>query len=471
MKNDYEIIFDDDTICTSARDCACPDTFSLNTPSILVRNGLFYAPKTNFSLKLTADYWLINSIFSVNGPCLLNSLGWQRYQDFLDKPTPLQNTFDEKLLSQKLIIPEGYEHGHYASTPVSMTAWLHVTNACNLECAYCYVRKTSERMSHTTGINAIDYLVDQAKKNHLKSLKVKFAGGEATLHYKLVQVLHEYAKMLCDKNGLAYQAVMLTNGFFINEKFADWLATSDIKVAVSIDGLDQIHDLQRPQKNGKGSFSAIEKTVDQVLASRKVFPNITVTITKQNASHIDKIINWITERDLRFSLNFYRENNFSSSKIDLQIEEATIISGIRKAYKALESKMPTWSFLDGLLDRIQSQSHLHTCGVGKNYVVVTHTGAIAQCHMHLDIPVSSINTSSDLFETLTNGPIQNLSVNEKEGCKNCSFKYQCTGGCPVETFRSTGRWDVKSPHCNIYKTLYPEALRLEGLRLLNKIEQ
>lgn len=91
--------------------------------------------------------------------------------------------------------------------------------------------------------------------------------------------------------------------------------------------------------------------------------------------------------------------------------------------------------------------------------------------MHLDIPVSSIHTSSDLFESLTNGPIQNLSVNEKEGCKNCSFKYQCTGGCPVETFRATGRWDVKSPHCNIYKTLYPEALRLEGLRLLNTIER
>ncbi len=26
--------------------------------------------------------------------------------------------------------------------------------------------------------------------------------------------------------------------------------------------------------------------------------------------------------------------------------------------------------------------------------------------------------------------------------------------------------DVKSPNCNIYKALFPEALRLEGLRLL-----
>jgi uncharacterized protein len=30
----------------------------------------------------------------------------------------------------------------------------------------------------------------------------------------------------------------------------------------------------------------------------------------------------------------------------------------------------------------------------------------------------------------------------------------------------TGRSDVKSPYCNVYKALYPEVLRLEGLRLL-----
>jgi len=42
----------------------------------------------------------------------------------------------------------------------------------------------------------------------------------------------------------------------------------------------------------------------------------------------------------------------------------------------------------------------------------------------------------------------------------------CAGGCPLATYRATGRYDVKSPNCNIYRALFPEALRLEGLRLL-----
>ena len=50
-------------------------------------------------------------------------------------------------------------------------------------------------------------------------------------------------------------------------------------------------------------------------------------------------------------------------------------------------------------------------------------------------------------------------------------------GAPVavllsDFYRSDpGRYDVKSPNCNIYKTLYPEALRLEGLRLIEYGEQ
>lgn len=62
--------------------------------------------------------------------------------------------------------------------------------------------------------------------------------------------------------------------------------------------------------------------------------------------------------------------------------------------------------------------------------------------------------------------VQNLSVEEKEGCKTCLWKYWCAGGCPLSTFRATGRYDVKSPNCHIYKALYPEVVRLEGLRLL-----
>ena len=62
--------------------------------------------------------------------------------------------------------------------------------------------------------------------------------------------------------------------------------------------------------------------------------------------------------------------------------------------------------------------------------------------------------------------VQGVSVDEKEGCKSCHWRYWCAGGCPLLTHRITGRYDVKSPNCHIYQALFPAALRLEALRLL-----
>lgn len=62
--------------------------------------------------------------------------------------------------------------------------------------------------------------------------------------------------------------------------------------------------------------------------------------------------------------------------------------------------------------------------------------------------------------------LRNLLVEEKEGCRDCTWRHWCSGGCAAATFRATGRFDVRSPNCNIYKAIYPQALRLEGLRIL-----
>jgi len=87
--------------------------------------------------------------------------------------------------------------------------------------------------------------------------------------------------------------------------------------------------------------------------------------------------------------------------------------------------------------------------------------------MQMHVPISDAWAEDPLRVLRTDRiGVQNISVEEKEGCRQCPWRYWCAGGCPLETFRITGRYDVKSPNCNIYRALFPEALRLEGLRLL-----
>jgi uncharacterized protein len=92
---------------------------------------------------------------------------------------------------------------------------------------------------------------------------------------------------------------------------------------------------------------------------------------------------------------------------------------------------------------------------------------VSKCHMEIEKTIGDVFSDDPLQLVRRDASTAlNLMVDEKEGCRDCTWRYWCTGGCSVATFRATGRYDVKSPNCNIYKAIYPQALRLEGLRLL-----
>jgi len=444
-------------------DCACPQppfpiTHNLNSNSPFIRNI------NSYHSLLTDNYHLVYSDDAPIGPSVLNASAWQRYQSFSQEKL-LSEPIDYQLAEQGLIVPSQVTSTACAHPPQQLTAWLHVTNACNLECPYCYVRKSSEHLSEEIGMIAIKRLFETAQEEQLKTVKLKYAGGEALLHFSLIQKLHSNAIQLAQQMGIELTTVILSNGTVINSDIVHWLAKNHVKLMLSVDGIGEAHDRQRPTKKGKPTFAILERHLLQDLLPNGIKPDISITVTQQNANSVADVVQWAIQHDLPFTINFYRENLLSQSKQALMLEEITIISGIKAAYQAIEANLPTHSVLNSLLDKVQSHAHTHTCGVGKNYVVITHKGQVAQCQMHLDETLGSIQQNK-IIPLVAQGKIQNLSVDEKEGCKTCEFRYRCTGGCPVETYRVTGRWDIKSPHCHIYKALYPEALRLEGLRLL-----
>ncbi len=246
---------------------------------------------------------------------------------------------------------------------------------------------------------------------------------------------------------------------------AQWLVDSQIHLMISLDGIGEPHNLQRLSRDGKGTFAKIEQNIDQILLPSGIRPFIYTTITGRNANRIHDVISWAIDRNLPFGINLYRENPISASQKDLKSSEEQIINGLHKAYQVIENSLSKSLFLGGILDRIQFTPHKYACGIGRNYLSITHTGEVAQCPMHLDesIPYTK---SDDLLKIAAKGHLRFISVDEKEECNECTWRYFCAGGCPSETYRATGRFDTKSPHCNIYQALLPEAFRLEGLKLL-----
>ncbi len=456
------ILFTNQTASRFENDCACADMPSSTV--IASHEALVYiqTPGT-FSQPLPSEFRMAFSPYAPFGPSAMNAAAYERWLSFR-KPHLLEQVVDQELLHQNLICPQNASPS-IQSTSLSdtLTAWLHITNACNLDCPYCYVNKSSACMSESVGKNAIEKIFETAQKRNFQRVKFKYAGGEATLHFHLVKELCHYAQTIADEKGIALDQVILSNGTNIHEKDADWLSESATKLMISLDATGEYHDHIRHQKNGTGSFTLIENTVDRILLPRGIHPFITITIFRENASYIAAAVRWALARDLPVSLNLYRQR--STSPDTLQAEEKAILDGLRAAYAVFEEILPSRSFINGLLDRVQVEAHSHTCGLGLAYVAITHEGKMAQCQMTLDQPVAETQ-EGDILTRISRGPIQNLSVENKTLCKECNFRYRCTGGCPLETFRHSSQWDAPTPNCRIYQTMFPEALRLEGLRLM-----
>ncbi len=350
-----------------------------------------------------------------------------------------------------------------------LSAWLHLTDRCNLRCAYCYLPHVSEDMSAETGRAAVDATFRSALAHGYKQVKLKYAGGEPLLRSPLIVELHQYAQQLAEDNDLELDGVVLSNGTLLTAEIITNLQSHNLRLMISLDGMDDWHDTQRPYAGGRGTFKdvaeAVELALDYVLV-----PHISITVSGRNAEGMPEIIAWVLERDLPFSINFYRQNDLSARYEDLKLEEEKIIAGMMAAFDVIENNLPEYSLLASLTDRANlSVPHMKTCSVGQDYLVFDQNGRVAKCQMNMNEPVADVYAEDPLQLIRADQlGVQNISVDEKEGCRDCQWKYWCAGGCPLETYRATGRYDVQSPNCNIYKAIFPEVLRLEGLRLLQQ---
>ena len=474
-------------------DCACIPAYNLafpadNTNYLQIQQSLILSQSPHTYLQqITPSYSLALNLVGGNQIAVLNAGGRALLNHFIN-PHPVAST--ERLLPR--IHPQDI-HRHLArlsslslleatnsiqkrnallteqtaSTTDTLVAWMHVTNQCNLRCPYCYIHKTSDEMTLETGKQSVDAVIRSALIHQFKRVQLKYAGGEATLNFPLATALQVYAEEQAEQYDLSLESVVLSNGVLITDQMIDLLQEHRMKLMISLDGVGEAHDSQRPLINGRGSFKQVEKSLDKLIA-RQLLPNISITLSRRNLSGLPETIEYVLERNLPFSLNFYRENECSTDATGLRYANQEIIEAMLGGFKVVEKYLPRQSLLSTIVDRANlQQAHTRTCGVGQNYLVIDQKGQIAKCQMEIEKPVASIHAADPL--ALVNqdaAGIQNLRVEEKEGCRECEWRYWCAGGCPLLTYRATGRYDVKSPNCEIYKAIFPEVLRLEGLRIL-----
>jgi uncharacterized protein len=349
----------------------------------------------------------------------------------------------------------------------TLVAWLHITNRCPSRCQYCYLTKTDEHMDLATAYASVDAVIRSARLNQFRAVKLKYAGGEAATQIDTVFAAHDYALVQTREADLSLEAVLLSGGVGLGPRAIAGLKARGIRLMLSLDGLGANHDAQRPLANGGASFATVDRTLRYAQASG-LAPHISVTLAAHNLAGLPELITYLLDLDLAFSINYYRESAAVARPEGLLYAEEEMILAMRAAFAVLEARLPARSLLGCLLDRADLRlPHQLPCGVGANYLVISQRGEVAKCQMEIERAITMI-AAVDPLSTLRNDRdgLINLPVDEREGCCDCLWRYWCGGGCPSLTFRHTGRYNTRSPNCTIYAELYPNVLRLEGLRLL-----
>lgn len=373
-------------------------------------------------------------------------------------PRPLDVERDSALAHLGFLSPVEHNEVCVEHTSETLTAWLQLTNACNLSCPYCYVRQNPSYMSLQTGVKILERLFANAQQHGFKKVKVKYAGGEPFLSFDTLKALHHVALRLSKTQGIGLDEVVLSNGTLVNDEMLQWLANNHIRLMISLDGIGEVHDRLRYTKSGEGTFSKVVNTIDAAL-DYGVKLHISTTIAKHNVHNLREVAKFSLERGLLPHFNLVR-----SSNPELLPATESLITNIRAALYEIEQypSLDHSVISSGIFDLAVFSPHHYACGASRNYMVVGVDGQLYGCQMEQQHPVTSLLDDGDPLETIRQvNPVHMLPVEQYEECKTCEWRYICAGGCPLLR-QAYGR----SPYCGVYSAILPELVQCEGRRIL-----
>ena len=424
------------------------------------------------------DLCYVKNLYSpVDGILKLDKESSTIYKMFLTEKEKLPIFYLIKFLLLDIILLPWRKQSNYNinkinKTPHLFSFWIHMTNNCNLACKYCYIHQTTENLKPEV-IEQFPQLVKDLRCKGYKKIRFKFAGGEPLLRFDQLKEMYTNISKVAIQQKLKTEFFVISNGTIMNYKIIDFFKQNiNITLVISLDGLGKTHDKNRIFKDGSGSFNTVYKNL-QKLASAGVKPQLNITVTESNVEDLPQLYSLIHDLGLNFNISLARENNctFTQDQFNEEVlkKDNDFILKYQQSINLYKKYLhKDISVLSIFSDRAQLNSpHFYPCGIERNYAVVDTHGNIHKCQMLIsDNTATNSIFNKDWVENIKKPSHRtNIPINKKVPCKDCLWKYYCSGGCPVTTEFVNKSSKSVNPNCNLYKDIFPKILELEIDRL------
>ncbi len=224
--------------------------------------------------------------------------------------------------------------------PRILTIHVNSTEHCNFRCKYCYESHTRGEMSVETQDNLIKFVRENIR--NYAGLHVEWFGGEPLLGMGCVRRLSKEFKKICTFNRRKYVASMTTNGYLLTKELFEELLSYDIRqYQITVDGIEEDHDMFRVLCNGKGTFQRIaDNLIDIKSLRRRDFAILLRSnITLKNFENIEEylaLLERFTFDDDRIKVGIFKVGNWLDKASDDIREDIIEDSGnMRRIYQAI----------------------------------------------------------------------------------------------------------------------------------------
>jgi uncharacterized protein len=134
-----------------------------------------------------------------------------------------------------------------------------VTRICNLRCPYCHEwADTKSVLEFETLANLI---AKSMRAEKVKAVRFIWHGGEPLVRGREFYEKALFIQNQCRRNGLNTRNSLQTNGTLVDAEWARFFHDKQFDVGVSLDGPRELHDRQRPNVNGRGSWEQTMRAV------------------------------------------------------------------------------------------------------------------------------------------------------------------------------------------------------------------
>ncbi|MCA9664597.1 MAG: radical SAM protein [Myxococcales bacterium] len=173
-----------------------------------------------------------------------------------------------------------------------MHVTLVLTHRCNLACDYCYAGEHYKReMDDDTLQRAVALLVADAGASPGRA-RLGFFGGEPLLAEPLMRRAVSLARETVAPYGVELDISCTTNGSLVGPQQAAWLVENGVRVTVSIDGVREAHEVQRPCAGGRSSYDqCLEGLLNLLAAGGK--PAAMMVVTPKTAAFLFRSVSWL----------------------------------------------------------------------------------------------------------------------------------------------------------------------------------